>query len=350
MDVSSLQREQVPVCAQSLETLSNAYLTWSHFFSVEHEFLCSFTVNGYHHAAFVATHPEQELIYRSAGIREHAGALYIEKEKLDTAIKISEPVMFGTADEPHNWGLWLLKSLPAAVHFVRNRGKFAKFFCYAVHPNMRAMLRTIGIQDDELILHDPLKSYHLEEVTLFRQSWRDLAIAPEDKEVYRSLGVFASTVAPTGHERIFISRLNRSQANGMMRGLTNEGELADALKDRGFAIVEPERLTPLEQISAFASAREIVGLGGAGMFNAVFCKPGTKLLDIESTGLFLDAHARIFASMDLDYGLLIGEEDPTDPRPGHKSWHLALNKALPIVDQFFNLPLCSAYGASSTLI
>ena len=79
----------------------------------------------------------------------------------------------------------------------------------------------------------------------------------------------------------------------------------------------------------FSSAEIVVGLGGAGMFNCVFCRPGTKVVDIESTPKFCNAHSNLFASADLSYGIIIGAEDRSDPRSNHRNWWLDLDQALP---------------------
>ena len=64
--------------------------------------------------------------------------------------------------------------------------------------------------------------------------------------------------------------------------MLNEEELIARLRPLGFDIIEPQSLTATEQIAAFASADLVVGPSGSGMFNAVFCRPGAKLIDMKS--------------------------------------------------------------------
>jgi capsular polysaccharide biosynthesis protein len=65
--------------------------------------------------------------------------------------------------------------------------------------------------------------------------------------------------------RIYISRRSAGK-----RHIENEEEIVDVLQQRGFEIVEPETLSPKEQIVLFAEAGWIVGPHGAAFTNMVF--------------------------------------------------------------------------------
>lgn len=72
-------------------------------------------------------------------------------------------------------------------------------------------------------------------------------------------------------EKIYLRR------NSGTRKVTNSGELEKLLVSRGYAIVETEKLTFLQQIQLFKNAKEIVAPTGAALSNAIFCAPGTHV-------------------------------------------------------------------------
>jgi capsular polysaccharide biosynthesis protein len=126
---------------------------------------------------------------------------------------------------------------------------------------------------------------------------------------------------------IFISRLSRTQKSSY-RALLNEQQLIHRLVGLGFLIVDPDSLPFEAQISVFRHAKVVVGLGGAGLFNAVFCMPGTIIVTIESSNIFVDSHTNLFSSMGLRYGVIFGSEDLSDERTVHRRWTIDVDRAI----------------------
>lgn len=72
-------------------------------------------------------------------------------------------------------------------------------------------------------------------------------------------------------EKIYLRR------NSGARKVTNAAVLEALLVSQGYAIVEPEKLTFLQQVQLFSAAKEIVSPTGAALSNAIFSKPGTRI-------------------------------------------------------------------------
>ena len=60
--------------------------------------------------------------------------------------------------------------------------------------------------------------------------------------------------------------------------------MIDALKPLGFEAIQPEKLSFDEQALVFAQAEVIVCEFGSALTNAMFCKPGTKVVEIIAEG------------------------------------------------------------------
>ncbi len=99
---------------------------------------------------------------------------------------------------------------------------------------------------------------------------------PLDAVRERILASAAITDDPAAPKRIYVSRLG-----SLKRELVNEVELEAALSARGFAIVRPETLSVREQIALFHHAETVVAPAGAALANVLFCKPGTKVVEIQ---------------------------------------------------------------------
>ncbi|MEG9524872.1 MAG: glycosyltransferase family 61 protein [Hyphomicrobiales bacterium] len=75
--------------------------------------------------------------------------------------------------------------------------------------------------------------------------------------------------------RLFISRKAFSQ-----RALVNEAEIAEQLSALGFEVIYPETMSFLEQVEAFHSAALVVGSSSSALSNALFCRPGCRILGL----------------------------------------------------------------------
>jgi hypothetical protein len=271
-----------------------------------------------------------KFVNEETGLVWRGGRAALPREALALTQLVPGRVMFATPDEVMNYGMWLLLVLPAVVEFTSNRDRYDYLVCHCPAPWQKAILHHLGVGEQDLIEHTPGKSYAYEHLTLIRQTFRDLYVTASDRVAFERAARALGAGRTGAGRRVFLSRLSRTRA-GSYRGLMNEGALVAALAETGFEIVEPELLSFKEQMRLFGSVSTLVGLGGAGMFNAVFCRPGVKLVDIESGLVHLDAHCNLFASLGADYAIILGEEDRDDPRPVQKRWWVDVDKAVAAV-------------------
>lgn len=74
-----------------------------------------------------------------------------------------------------------------------------------------------------------------------------------------------------GPEKIYLRR------NSGVRKVTNTDQVEKLLTAQGYAIVDPEKLTFLQQVQLFSHAKVVIGSTGASLANAIFLSPGTYL-------------------------------------------------------------------------
>jgi hypothetical protein len=81
---------------------------------------------------------------------------------------------------------------------------------------------------------------------------------------------------------IYIDRKDSLHANERL--ITNESEVKKYLLDNKFISVNLSEIPFKEQVNLFNKAKCVAGLHGAGFANIVFCKPGTKIIELRSEG------------------------------------------------------------------
>jgi capsular polysaccharide biosynthesis protein len=199
-----------------------------------------------------------------------------------------------------------------------------RFFAFIERDWQRQLLNTLGIPDEVLVHQELCQTYHCESVVLNQYTNLDLVPSAREKEIFQRVArELAGVRAARPRRRIFVSRRSiTQQSNGRYRALQNEDALLGALAARNYDIVEPELLAFPEQVRLFAEAELVVGLGGAGLFNVVFCAPGTRVVSIESSTSFVHSHALMFGGLGHPFGIIFGRQDLTDETPVQKRWSL----------------------------
>jgi capsular polysaccharide biosynthesis protein len=281
----------------------------------------------------IANHPGAEtripLIARSAPHQYVCSTAHLGPDDVQ---HIPGPVFFGSPTEPDNWGMWLLNGLSSA-QFYRAQGKGAQYLCWIRFEWQRKLLQFMEIPDEAIIVQEPWRIYDCSSVHLEQYSKVDLIPTDSDRAVLAEIRARSGAPRAALPEKIFVSR-RRVTAGGSYRALVNEDALIAALEAEGFVTVEPETMRFEDQVRLFAAARVVVGLGGAAMFNTVFCAEGTRVVTIEGSTAFVDNHAGLFAGLGLRYAILLGRQDPTDPMEVHKRWTIDVAQAVRHITEF----------------
>lgn len=212
--------------------------------------------------------------------------------------------------EPSNWGSFLVRVIPKIIS-LKNEG-INKFLIYCHHPLQREMLTLLGVSLDQVIPHNPKLRYEFSSDTIFQsEPTTNLYIHRTARHALRGV---SERFMENKDDNIYLSR-RRGAATNNSRTCVNEEEIEVALSNMGFKIVYPDLLTVEQQIKTFANASMVIGCSGAGLFNSVFCKPETVLIDIESQTNWISGHTSLFSSLGLKYGIVWGK--PIDNKEGH---------------------------------
>ena len=95
-------------------------------------------------------------------------------------------------------------------------------------------------------------------------------------------------VVPAG-QPIYVTR--GSAANN--RRVVNEHEVTALLRERGFACIDPDAMSVVDQIRAFAATPLVVGPHGAALANLVFASPGAAVVELFPAGCLLPDFGRL---------------------------------------------------------
>ncbi|WP_321783630.1 glycosyltransferase family 61 protein [Paraburkholderia sp. J94] len=228
-----------------------------------------------------------------------------------------EAVALLSSTEPSNYGSFLFRALPK-LKTLENAGLNLPIVAPLYAKSMMDLLELAGVDASRVIPHYANAVYKFDRAVVLNLRNSQGFLDDATLEFYAQMR--AKHGVPSQGRRIYITRRNMERASiaAGTRRMRNEEELIHALTAHGFEIVEPSKLSAVEQIRLFSSAGTVVGPSGSAMFNAVFCHPGTKLIDIESEPHWIHAHMCLFGSLGLDYGIFEASADDRDFSVAHK--------------------------------
>jgi hypothetical protein len=192
---------------------------------------------------------------------------------------------------------WLLDELPRLLVLPRDQGE--TIIGQGANESARTALGLRGGQE-RVIAPGRTKHFQCDQLVVPSLPSPAGYPAPATLEL---LGDFVTSLrepsSPWG-ERIYISREKTRR-----RRVSNEIELWPRLESRGFRRVKLEELTWKEQINVFSHAKEVVAPHGAGLANLVFCRTGTKVVELFNRAYVNGCYWRIAALKQLDYRPLV---------------------------------------------
>lgn len=123
-----------------------------------------------------------------------------------------------------------------------------------------------------------------------------------------------------GYERIYISR-----ADAGHRRVLNEDMVMQVLERYGFKKVVLKTMSVADQVQLFYNADVVVAPHGAGLTNLVFCRPGTKVVEIYSPKHMNPCYWYLSNHVNLDYYYIIGKKLSQHPESVERGDPIVVN-------------------------
>lgn len=265
---------------------------------------------------------DQQSGIRSIVSRRAGGERYTEIEVPDDdagVVRIDEPcavLYFHLACAFHH-SHWIFQALPK-IDLLREAG--AEVERWVVTDQLPAYqyeaYEALGIPRRALLLRPEHSLYRFRELYACN-TWPD--VLPRCESVERLIDRYGGQRG--GPEKIYVSRYDTPYA----RHLLNEESIAGVAREEGFEVIIPGQLSLAEEIRIFRHAKVIAGPLGAGLYNAAFSEPGTRILSISDSGYMTTWFVQLATHLGLDYGIVFGNSlmsyEETE-KGSHSSWVL----------------------------
>jgi hypothetical protein len=196
---------------------------------------------------------------------------------------------------PYNYYHWLLEAIPRIALYERAGVRVDRYYAPTRYAFQRDLLALAGIPRGRI--EQASVNGHVVADQLAASSLRLNATRWKTDFLFSRLTAHLDAAAPPTR-RVFISRRKRGK-----RTLTNDAAVFAALAPLGFRRYDLEAMPVAEQIRLFFQAACVVGPHGAGLTNLTFCRPGTKVVEINTPYRTTTCFSDIAHHRRLDYRL-----------------------------------------------
>ena len=203
-----------------------------------------------------------------------------------------------TPEASGNYYHWLLDLVPRVLllkHAAQNFSNYDALLLNGSRANYeREILAALGVPPEKIRYVDSRERFQIASAVF--PSMDINVIAPWKVHGLRDLPFSGKQ---NQHRRLYLSR-----ARAAVRRIANENEISEVLRHRNFEIVEAENLSWPEQANLFAGASVIVAPHGVALANIVFCKPGTRVVEISTRAGYGDWYWQLAAVAGLSYEVM----------------------------------------------
>ncbi|WP_414832265.1 glycosyltransferase family 61 protein [Afifella sp. YEN Y35] len=247
---------------------------------------------------------------------------------------IDTPVVALGSTESRNYGSWLFRILPKLLLLDEIPEAAGRALLVPMEAEWMREIVAAAAPGRDVIAQD------VTAITPLADCLAPSLAAPGNvfpSALRRALTAFAARLAGPASSargagrRLYISRRSWSKT-APRRILMNEDEIVTRLGTLGFEEIRPETLPLGARIAAFQEAEIVIGPSGSGLFNCVFCRPGTTILELEPHGGFRPMHQSLYRSLGFAHGFLRGEIVSPGPAPAHPNWRIEAKAVLRIAE------------------
>jgi capsular polysaccharide biosynthesis protein len=225
---------------------------------------------------------------------------------------------------------WMLDALPRFALLEKSGIGWDRLVAPQATHFHRDTLRLLGIDESRIIAERDL---HIQSAKLVVPTLPGLPGNPPHWVCDFLRRRFLPLAPPStrSDRRLYISR-----EKARTRHVLNEAELVQALERRGFERVFLEDLTFLEQVRLLNEASVVISPHSTGLTNVVFCRPGTKVIEIFSPRYVTTFFFSIASQVGLDYGYVLGHGDSGGGHRVHEDIIVEVPRVLSLLDEMLD--------------
>lgn len=209
-----------------------------------------------------------------------------------------------------NYYHWMIDVLPRINLINKAKMELSLFDNILINSRQKRFqiesMNQVGLPTEKLVAIKDRCRYQCQELWL--PSLPSAIGHPTPETVAFLQKLFLPLKATSKRRKLLIGR-----PRGASRQVTGWEEFKNLLIRMGFQEVQPETLSIKEQAQVFFEAEWVIGIHGAALTNIVFCRPGTKIVEILGQQYVNPCYRALSEAAGLRYHALLGSGHHTGP-------------------------------------
>lgn len=273
-------------------------------------------------------------IYRDSTVDEAGVRRGVLKTQSRMFVKGAAMPLTFTPTLHHFHSHFLLQCFPRIL-ILRDLGIEASILVPpTLRKKQREMLHMAGIADDKIVTI-PADAIVQADELIVPQPW-PLVFSPYTLRIYDEMARKVRGGSKTPNRRLLISREQRTSWRNMLTYDAVRQMLVDRYK---FEVMRPETLSLEDEIIAYRDAAMMIGAEGAGLYSAVYARPGQTFMAIGDEDYIMPILGSAASGRGFDVAYVFGESLRADADvarrlpAGHSDFVIAPQKVAELVDR-----------------
>jgi len=203
---------------------------------------------------------------------------------------------------------WMTDSLPILLEEQQRSGGLESYDFFLAPARLqefhRETFRRLKIPNSKIVSLAKGMGWACEELTCFAMPH---VSGRPPVETLRAVGKFFQAASPASGGGRKLAILRSAEVS---RPLSQRESILRELRTAGFEEYEPSRDSIEEQARVFAAAEVIVATHGAALTNLIFCRPGTRVVELFSSHYVNPCYAHICRQLGLQHRPVIDQAIP----------------------------------------
>jgi tetratricopeptide (TPR) repeat protein len=277
--------------------------------------------------------------YYISSVMGHWYPITFSNQCLIKQLKHEEDIVYATpAIGQKNLYHFMIEVVASLMFYTRLGLNSSIIFEQSLNSLQLDFLKALNIPQNKILAANQVDETSFKQAIVCRPAGVDKLVASAYRELAHS--ILSRNSSPSQQKTYRPDRIYISRRKAAYRPCVNEGEIEQSLSNLNFHICYAEDLSLSEKVSIMYYASIVVSPFGAGLTNTVFCREGTKIVELIPKTFNLNIYFQLAIVFGFSYYPVLGsvietleiKDTHSDKWENSYQWSVDITKLLKLLD------------------